>query len=246
MDIVYSGFSDIGKLPDIMEDFIDVFDLNGIKFMCIADGLGGKKGSHVASNIAIYEFKKYLSNIGYFDYSTLDTHIQHITYTINKILVAYQMANPNVYSSFSTTLTVVAVDYYGQSKVYHIGNTRAYLIREGTFHQLTRDDTIAQELAEKGEISFQEINNHPERAHLTKVLGSDNSDLSITVGTFFPRDTIIMMTNGVYEVLSENDLRELLLAFSNNSLDELVKNIIKSVNEISGIDNSALIVATLN
>ena len=241
MDIAYSGFSDIGTVANIMEDFIEIFDMNNIKFMCIADGLGGKKGSLIASNLAIYELKDYLEKAGYFDFNSLDAHMNYFVNLINKILIAFQTANPNVYSSFSTTLTVVAIDYYGQAKIYHIGNTRAYLIRNGEFHQLTRDDTVAQELAEKGEIYYSDILSHPARGHLTKVIGTDNCVLSITNGQFMKDDAIMLMTNGVYEALSINDLRELITAFMDVPLEELAKNIIKSANEVSGIDNSAII-----
>lgn len=244
MEIAYAGFSDIGKVANIMEDFIDVFELNGIKFFCVADGLGGVKGSNIASNIAIYEIKEYLTGVGYFDYTTLEAHMNFATTIVNKILIAFQMANPKVYGKFSTALTIIAVNQCFESMIFHIGNTRAYLVREGIFYQLTRDDTVAQDLLEKNKITTEEYAQHPERGILTKVLGSDNSSLAKTSGTFSLNDTLIMMTNGVYEIVSNNDIRDIIVASNNAPLQDIATNIIKTVNEISGIDNSAIMIAT--
>lgn len=244
MNIAYYGFSDIGKTAPIMEDFILEFELNNIKFLCVADGLGGTKGSHIASNIAMYEIKEYLSSIGYFDYSTLETHMRFATQMANKILIAFQVANPKVYGNFSTAFTIVCVDNNGSSMIFHIGNTRAYLVREGTFYLLTRDDTVAQDLLEQNKISSEEYAQHPKRAILTKILGSDNSTFQKTIGEFNINDTLLLMTNGVYEALSNNDIKEIIISTPNASLKDISENIIKMANEVSGIDNSAILIAT--
>lgn len=243
MNIAYSGFSDIGKVAPIMEDFIYDFKLHNINFFCVADGMGGVKEGNVAGNLIMYELEKYLKTLPLFTLNELPHIMKTAHYIVNSQVIAYKAANPNMYHNFCAAYTIIAVDKMMNCLVFHIGDTRALLVRSGNVYQLTTDDTVAQKLFEEGKIKEDELLQHPQRHILTKYCGDDKYEISCIPGNFMIGDVFVLMTNGIYDVLSNNDLLELFR--QDLSIDEMVKDVIKVVNEHSGYDNSAIIVGLI-
>jgi len=242
----YYGFSDIGKKQKIMEDSFSGFIVNdNVLFLCIADGLGASKGTDVASMIAIEEFKKYITtNLKSEKIDDIEKEVKIALYMINRIIYSYQRMNPELYGSFSSTLTIAAINKNKEILISHIGNTRLYLYRQGNLFQMTKDDTIAQQLLEKNEIKETEYFMHPDRGVLNKFLGMPEVEPFITKGVLVTDDVLLLLSNGVYEMLALDKIKQI---FANTKTSkEACEWIIQGANELGGLDNSSVVISYIN
>ena len=246
MGFNYYGFSDIGKKQKIMEDSFSGFIVNdNVLFLCIADGLGASKGTDVASMIAIEEFKKYITtNLKSEKIDDIEKEVKIALYMINRIIYSYQRMNPELYGSFSSTLTIAAINKNKEILISHIGNTRLYLYRQGNLFQMTKDDTIAQQLLEKNEIKETEYFMHPDRGVLNKFLGMPEVEPFITKGVLVTDDVLLLLSNGVYEMLALDKIKQI---FANTKTSkEACEWIIQGANELGGLDNSSVVISYIN
>lgn len=246
MGFNYYGFSDIGKKQKIMEDSFSGFIVNdNVLFLCIADGLGASKGTDVASMIAIEEFKKYITtNLKSEKIENIEKEVKIALYMINRIIYSYQRMNPELYGSFSSTLTIAAINKNKEILISHIGNTRLYLYRQGNLFQMTKDDTIAQQLLEKNEIKETEYFMHPDRGVLNKFLGMPEVEPFITKGVLVTDDVLLLLSNGVYEMLALDKIKQI---FANTKTSkEACEWIIQGANELGGLDNSSVVISYIN
>ncbi|MGD9529868.1 MAG: PP2C family serine/threonine-protein phosphatase [Dehalococcoidia bacterium] len=140
-----------------------------------------------------------------------------------------------------TTVVAMLVDGT-RAGIVHIGDSRAYLLRDGDLERLTRDHTLVQALVDEGRISAEEAADHPRRSVLVRTLqagGHDEPDLftrEVRIG-----DRYLLCSDGVTAVLSDADLLDVL-----TSLDEptaVVDRLIELANAGGGPDNITCVIA---
>lgn len=246
MGLNYYGTSDVGKKLEVMEDAFTGFTVNdNVLFVCIADGLGAQKGTDVASYIAVEEFKKYmLANLKSDKIEDIEKEVKTALYMINRMIFNYQRISPELYGKFSSTFTAVAINLRKEILITHIGNSRFYLYRQGKLFQMTKDDTVAQQLLEKREIQENEYPLHPDRGVLIKYLGMSEIEPSITKGALLTNDVVLLVTNGVYEMLSTDKIEQIFM--NTETSQQACEWIIQGANEMGGIDNSAVVISYIN
>ena len=245
MNFQYFGLCDAGK-RDINEDFIACYETNGLHIMFVADGMGASKEGLLASELAVKEIIRYLDmNTASIRRENAVSMVYFGAYTAGRMLSALKNSGSDLYSeSFSTTLTAfILFDDYSYS-VVHIGNSRAYMLRQGQLYQLTRDETEAQTLFEMQQITYEQLLRHPQRNILTKSLGMNDDNVTLYPSNYAaPGDMIILMTNGIFDVFNEQDMLYLIQSSSDTS--QICESFIKIANETSGVDNSAIILCTI-
>lgn len=165
--------SDIGRVRTVNEDsgWIGA-TRQGYTLGIIADGMGGHLAGDTASRLALETIKKTLDGL---PPDLSGNELQ------DALAAAIQEANRTVYSQASSDekyhnmgTTVVAVLLKGpMGYIGHIGDSRAYLIKNGAAIQLTEDHTLVNELFKNGQISLEELDHHPRRNVLTRALGTD-------------------------------------------------------------------------
>lgn len=246
MSFNYFGKSDIGKRNKVMEDAFDGFVVNdSVLFICIADGLGASKGSDVASFIAIDEFKKYMmAHLKSDQPDEIEKEMKKAIYMINRIIFNYQRINPELYGNFSSTFTAVAINKQKQIVYVHVGNSRFYLFRQGKLFQMTKDDSLAQQMLEKKEIDENEYAVHPDRGTLIKYLGMPEVEPFISKGALLTHDVVILVTNGVYEMLDTEQIEQIIM--NTETSQQACDWIVEGANEMGGIDNIAVIMSYIN
>src|ERR671934_2153184 len=130
----------------------------------VADGMGGAQAGEVASQLAATVLNENPSGAG-------EDHVVELI----------QQANQRVYergredasaTGLGTTITVALVEN-GQVRIGHVGDSRAYRIREGRLEQLTDDHSLVAELVKSGKLSPEEAQSHPQRSVITRALGTD-------------------------------------------------------------------------
>lgn len=245
MNFQYFGLCDSGK-RDINEDFVACYEVNGLHILFIADGMGAQKEGLLASEITIKEIIRYLDmNSLSINRDNAASMVYFGAYTAGRMLAALKASGSELYSeNFSTTLTAVIVSEDYSYSIAHIGNCRAYLLRQGQIYQLTNDETEAQMLYNMQQITYEQLKTHPQRNILTKSLGMNDDNITLYPPNYAaPGDMIILMTNGIFDVFSEQDMIYLIQSSSDTA--QICESFVKIANETSGVDNSAIILCTI-
>ncbi|WP_379153204.1 Stp1/IreP family PP2C-type Ser/Thr phosphatase [Paenibacillus sp. sgz5001063] len=165
--------SDIGRVRTVNEDSVWIgVTHNGYTLGIIADGMGGHLAGDTASRLALETIKNALDGLQPdLPEEELQGALAAAIYEANSA-VHNEASRDEKYHNMGTTVVTVLLNgpdgYIG-----HIGDSRAYLIKDGIAVQLTDDHTLVNELFKNGQISHEELDNHPRRNVLTRALGTD-------------------------------------------------------------------------
>jgi serine/threonine protein phosphatase PrpC len=229
----YAVRSDVGLLREGNEDSAYA----GPHLLAIADGMGGHAAGEVASSVAI-------SAIAGLDTFPVDHPLEALAAAVSSASAAMHEINiedPST-SGMGTTLTALLWD--GTSvAICHIGDSRAYLLRDGELHQITHDHTLVQSLVDDGKLTPAEAINHPNKSLVMRALQSgtdaqpDLSRLEAQAG-----DRYLLCSDGLSDVVtSEETLRDTLIRRTNRN--EAVQELIQLALRGGGPDNITCIVA---
>jgi protein phosphatase len=158
----------------------------------------------------------------------------------NHTLHSMVVADPSV-EGMGTTLTAMLWSG-GRVALCHIGDSRAYLLREREFHQITHDHTLVQSLVDEGRISPDDVATHPQRSMLLRALdGRADVEPDLTLLEAQPGDRFLLCSDGLSGVVSEETLHKTLATVGN--LDEVVLQLVELAIRGGGPDNITCIVA---
>lgn len=152
-------------------------------------------------------------------------------------------AIPGLKGIGSTVVLVLIRD--GQAIVAHLGDSRAYLLRAGHLEQLTNDHTIAQLLADRGEIPRDAVASHPSRSQLTRFVGmSADAITETTCIDLAPGDRILLCSDGLSGTLS--DQRILSILNQQPDPEQACRQLIDAANAAGGKDNITVLSVTVS
>ena len=165
--------------------------------------MGGMAAGDVASNIVIAAMAPLDEDV---PGDALVDALRHAVGTANQQLRDTVDANPHL-EGMGTTLTAVL---FSGSKIgmVHIGDSRAYLLRQGEFAQITKDDTYVQMLVDEGRISPEEASSHPQRSLLTRALDGRDIDPEYSVRQVLKGDRYLICSDGLSGVVSAETIGE--------------------------------------
>ncbi|MFG2038802.1 PP2C family protein-serine/threonine phosphatase [Dactylosporangium sp. NPDC048998] len=199
----YAARSDRGLIRSGNQDSVYA----GPRLLAVADGMGGMAAGDVASNIVIATMAPLDEDVP--GNAMIDTLRSAVDLANQQIRDAVE-ENPAM-EGMGTTLTAMLFSGSKMGMV-HIGDSRAYLVRDGEFAQVTKDDTYVQMLVDEGRISLEEANSHPQRSLLTRALDGRDADPEYSVRQVKPGDRYLLCSDGLSGVVSaetiESTLRE--------------------------------------
>jgi protein phosphatase len=144
----------------------------------------------------------------------------------------------------STTLTAV---YTAGDEMFvaHVGHSRAYLYRNGLLTRLTRDQTMAQRLAETGRMSPTELAATDLRHVLTDALGGHAGEPDIEIQNYLLMndDIVLLCTNGLTDVVDDDRIADVLRAGTGQPLDSMCRKLVSVALERGGVDNITTVLA---
>jgi protein phosphatase len=145
-----------------------------------------------------------------------------------------------------TTATVALVDESsGRVLFAHVGDSRAYMIRDGSLEQLTDDHSLVAELVRSGKLSPQEAETHPQRSVITRVLGTDRD---VDVDTFAvdgrPGDLFLICSDGLSTMVGDESILDVAERYRSD-LDETVRALLAEANRGGGEDNITVVMFEL-
>ncbi|MDN5384522.1 MULTISPECIES: Stp1/IreP family PP2C-type Ser/Thr phosphatase [Streptomyces] len=209
----------------------------GPRLLAIADGMGGQAAGEVASSEVISTIVALDDDIPGSDILTsLGAAVQRA----NEQLRAMVEEDPQL-EGMGTTLT--ALLWTGQRLgLVHVGDSRAYLLRDGVLTQITQDHTWVQRLVDEGRITEEEASTHPQRALLMRALGSgDHVEPDLSIREVRAGDRYLICSDGLSGVVSHQTLEETLASYQGPQ--ETVQELIQLALRGGGPDNITVIVA---
>jgi PPM family protein phosphatase len=205
--------------------------------IAVADGMGGAKAGEVASATAIEVFQgERESSEG--GESQLARIVREANRRIHELAVSDES-----YRGMGTTLTAAKIAG-DEISLAHVGDSRAYLLRDGQLEQLTRDHSLVAELERSGQITPEAAEHHPQRSIITRALGPE-PDVQVDTYTLAGRagDVFLICSDGLTSMISDDELRSILR--SSDSLAEAAESLVRAANQSGGKDNITVVMFRL-
>jgi PPM family protein phosphatase len=232
--------SDVGRRRENNQDSA----LMSPRMLAVADGMGGHAHGEVASAVAIASLLDLDARLRGVDLAEVDllAALRESIEDAATRLTELAEQKPELRGT-GTTVDALLVDGT-RIGVLHLGDSRAYLLRDGELHRLTRDHTLVQSLVDEGRISEAEAATHPRRSWLVKTLQDGSApepDLFHVDG--IPGDRYLICSDGVTAVLDDQQLQEVLASVPEP--EGAVEELIARANAGGGPDNITCVVADL-
>ena len=210
----------------------DVFVLEPPLF-AIADGMGGANAGEVAARLAAAALQE--TEEGRSGEQAVVTLIQEANRRV------YERATEDAAASGMGTTMTVALLEDGQVRIGHVGDSRAYLIRDGELAQLTDDHSLVGELVRSGKLAPEDAESHPQRSVITRALGTD-PDVDVDTITVETRsgDVFLLCSDGLYSMVGNERILELVERYRGD-LDAAAKALISAANKGGGEDNITVV-----
>ncbi|WP_337914062.1 Stp1/IreP family PP2C-type Ser/Thr phosphatase [Cohnella zeiphila] len=229
--------SHVGKVRQINEDRAWVaLPGNGLAAAVVADGMGGHKAGEVASELAVESLSRSLS--AWTEPLAAEETEEKLRAAVRSAnAVVYETASGNeAYSNMGTTV-VLALLNESEGLIGHIGDSRAYRLRDGELRQLTEDHTLVNELARSGQLSPEEAARHPRRNVLTRALGTDKEvEVDVQRIDWKPGDRLLLCSDGLSGLVEGNMILG-ALAEPRDDLEQLADRLISLALLAGGDDN---------
>lgn len=209
----------------------------GPRLLAIADGMGGQAAGEVASSEVISTIVALDDDVPGSDILTsLGTAVQRANDQLRQMV-----EEDPALEGMGTTLT--ALLWTGQRLgLVHVGDSRAYLLRDGVLTQITQDHTWVQRLVDEGRITEEEANTHPQRSLLMRALGSgDHVEPDLSIREVRAGDRYLICSDGLSGVVSHQTLEDTLASYQGPQ--ETVQELIQLALRGGGPDNITVIVA---
>ncbi|TWH74994.1 protein phosphatase [Modestobacter roseus] len=227
----YAARSDRGLIRGTNQDSVYA----GPRLLAVADGMGGHAAGDVASKVVIAALEHLDDDAPSGDMlqalrSAVFDGSEHLREVIRE--------SPQL-EGMGTTLT--AILFAGaRVALCHVGDSRAYLLRDGELHQITHDDTFVQSLIDDGRITEEEANSHPQRSLLLRALNGQDVEPDLSIRDTRAGDRYLLCSDGLSGVVSQETLAQALTEpDAQATADRLIELALRS----GGPDNITCIVA---
>jgi PPM family protein phosphatase len=228
----YAG-TDTGRQRRANEDSL----LARAPLFVVADGMGGAQAGEVASRIAVESFQPGLESR-----RAPELELAELARAANSRI--HELSHSDAeHAGMGTTLTAV---YVGEQEIAiaHVGDSRAYCLRDGELARLTDDHSLVDELLRQGRLTPEEAVEHPQRSVITRALGPEGS-VEVDTRSFRARagDVYLLCSDGLTTMLSEQAIVQILI--ENPHLRDAGEALIAAANEAGGRDNITVLLLRL-
>ncbi len=200
----------------------------------IADGMGGAQAGEIASRLATAALRE-----GGGVETWGEQRIVDLIQEANRRVYDRSSTDPNT-SGMGTTITVALVED-GSVAFGHVGDSRAYLIRDASMEQLTEDHSLVNELLKTGRLSREEAEVHPQRSVITRALGTD-PDVDVDTFSVPARtgDLFLLCSDGLTDMVSEHSILS-VVERNRNDIEAALRALVKAANRGGGQDNITVV-----
>jgi serine/threonine protein phosphatase PrpC len=229
MKLAAATSTDTGLVRTNNEDYFLVDDVRAV--FAVADGMGGHRGGEVASHTAIESLRTSMAR---------GLALNDAIVEANNAVIDKASSDPELHG-MGTTLTAVMPVGGDQLLIGHVGDSRAYLLHEGTLTRITDDHSLVEELVRAGRLTPEQAESHPQRAIITRALGVDlDVDVDVYTIEVVPGDRVMLCSDGLTTMIRERDVERIIRGEQEpqRAADALVR----AANEAGGEDNTTVLV----
>ncbi len=236
-----AGKSDVGRVRSGNEDALFANEELGV--FIVADGMGGHAAGEVASQIVTETVGPGVAKAIEQGLSAADLE--------SRTLALIDMANQAILEradhepekrGMGTTLTLLMLLSEGHYMADQVGDSRAYLLRDGELTQITRDHTVVQQQVDRGALTPEQARDHPLSHILTRALGTeDQVDADTYNDGTQPGDRFLLCSDGLSGMITDEQIEE-ILSKPTDDLDSIAEQLIEAANQAGGMDNVTAVV----
>jgi protein phosphatase len=233
MQIRWSGQTDVGLKREVNQDSFGSVELAAGRLLLVCDGMGGHAAGEVASRIGV---EVVLEHFG-----------SEVPDAEAALCIAFAEANSRIYSEGNGTMgttAVAAVLQHNLLSVANVGDSRAYLIREGRPRQISRDHSLVSDQVAAGLMTAEQARSSLVRNIITRALGHqpqvevDMFHVGLRAG-----DTVLLSSDGMHGLIEDAEIAEIAGMLTP---DETAERLVALANERGGIDNITVVVAQID
>ncbi len=243
------GLTDVGKKRKHNEDAF-ALDLNDGLFI-VADGMGGHAAGEVAARITVETIGEFIAATRQKEEATWPFKYNHaLHFNSNRLAIAIEKANERVMAAVAAqpwlkgmgTTVVAGLLNEKVLSLAHVGDSRAYLFRDGSLRRLTDDHSWVHEQVAAGILTEDEAKSHPLKNVVTRALGGgasvspDLQELSFSAG-----DRYLLCSDGLTTMLSDEEIEQAVA--DHEDPQELCRALVDVANEKGGVDNITVVIA---
>lgn len=234
--MISAAYSDIGKKRIANEDsyFVSEFiENNG--YIIVADGMGGHKGGATASKMTVDCIRECFSkNLKFENQSEIRKILKESIEKANKTV--YDAAQKDSMLIGMGTTVVLCLVEDNNLYIANVGDSRLYHISKDKINQVTKDHSVVQELIDRGEISENEAESHPNKNLITRAVGS-SEEIEIDFYKFQAQkdDIIVICTDGLSNMIRKDEIKKIVT--DEDNLELAVKKLVDEANNRGGFDN---------
>ncbi len=236
-----TGKTDVGVVRTRNEDAFSYGCLSdGTSWALVCDGMGGVHGGKIASTASIEMVSEKIKKCYNPSMSIVSLE--------NLLLSSITTANVDVYDrgiyddslkGMGTTI-VAAIVKNNEVCIAHVGDSRAYIIRNGSIQQITKDHSLVQQMLDKGQITKEEYENNPIKNIITRAIGVDEDiDIDFDNIELDNDDVLLLCTDGLSGFVSDERLLEI---YQSTDFDSLAQKYIDEANNNGGSDNITVVI----
>ncbi len=200
----------------------------------VADGMGGAQAGEVASMTAVQAFE------GGLPPGDPEEALRDSIGLANRTIHNQAHTDASL-AGMGTTITAAAVDAEAETIVIgHVGDSRAYRLRDGILQRLTRDHSLVEEMRRRGQITEAQAEDHPQRSIITRALGPEPEvEVDIQSVPSAPGDLFMLCSDGLTTMLGDERIKELLMGAT--SLEAATNALVDEANRAGGRDNITVV-----
>lgn len=244
----FFGNTDLGKQRKNNEDTFIARQTSDSRYIvaCVIDGVGGYSGGEIAAEMAretILELTDKLQG------EILPALIDAFAVANEKIWAERESAKE--YQNMACVLTLAIADLKANQFYYtHIGDTRLYLLRDGSLIKISHDHSFVGFLEDSGRLSEEDAISHPKRNEIDKALGFKSSisvdagDVEIGQSPFLPGDMLLLCSDGLTDLINKEGITTIMT--SSTSLKNIGNSLIDAANNAGGKDNITVVLVKNN
>ncbi|WP_071130275.1 Stp1/IreP family PP2C-type Ser/Thr phosphatase [Enterococcus timonensis] len=226
------------------QDFAGLFKNQRNQTLAIvADGMGGHLAGDVASKMAVEELGEQFKQTSF-------ERAQEATYWFiqqlqneNQRIYAKGQENPNFFGMGTTVVALIIFE--DEFVLAHVGDSRAYLLKNQQLRQITVDHSLVQELVNQGEITPAMAKAHPQKNVVTRSVGMPGTvEVDVMSMKIFGDEQILLSSDGLTNMVDDDVLAEVLM--SERTTQEKVNTLVETANKNGGLDNITVMVIDFN
>ncbi len=231
--------TDIGRVRSENQDTCDEFrSPSGALLLVVADGMGGHRGGATASRVAV----EAIGEVFALSPRPGAEMLREAMRAANQRVLRTATLRPELYG-MGTTCVALLVDAAGAAWVAHVGDSRAYRLREGVLQALTADHSAVAELERRGMISAEEAAIHPRRNELLRSIGVDEAvEVDVAEVDVAPGDRFLLCSDGLCGVIPDAEIAAVL---HDGTPQQAVQQLVDAANASGGPDNVTVMVSAV-